>query len=366
MTSPPARVGASRARGRRSRALAVAAVLILLPACTGDDGGDEAAPTTTTAAAAEGTTTSVTSTTEPGPGDATSRLALACNQARDRRTAVATEASDDAAVQVLAAIGRGTFPDDEVLDGWADALDDHRGDLAEVRFELADAEVSPAQADEWAVVSAAGDQEITLLADRADLLRSHDHDRITRAWPTLQGGTDQAVALALTDLGLQRGGDCELAFGGSGVPAEHREFLVAAADVCTAVVDRRRRDGFEATTTTVLDGVVAALRDDAAAVEDVDGLAAAVDEALVEWRATEADFRALDPGDAPDPAAWQQVLDVATDRVEGFQRRADALDSGDDGAIVAAFSTATAFDVPGYEGFTVLGLDQRDCGLLTS
>lgn len=364
--TPPAPVRPSLARRRRSLAVAAAAVLVLVPACTGDDGAEESAPTSTTAAAAERTTTSVTSTTEPGPGDATSRLALACNAARDRRTAVATDASRDASLQVLAAIGSGPFPEDDVLDGWADALDDHRGDLAEVRFELADADVSPGQADEWAVVSAAGDREITLLADRADLLRSHDPDRITRAWPTLQGGTDQAVVQALTDLGLQPGGDCELAFGGSGVPADRREFLVAAADVCTAVVDRRRLVGFEATTTTVLDGVVAALRDDAAAVADVDGLAAAVDEALVEWRATEADFGALDPEDAPDPAAWQQVLDVAADRVEGFQQRAEALESGDAGAIVAAFATATAFDVPGYEGFAVLGLDQRDCGLLTS
>lgn len=90
-------------------------------------------------------------------------------------------------------------------------------------------------------------------------------------------------------------------------------------------------------------------------------LRAAVDAAVEEWRQTLADLEAVDTSDVADADAWQQQIDLAADRVQGFERRAVALVDAEQDALDAVFTPTGAFRIHLGNDLTPLGLANRDC-----
>jgi hypothetical protein len=263
---------------------------------------------------------------------------------------------------VFAAVEDADEPDDATKAAWTAAMEARRAQLVALQDELAalGSDADEASRAAWDTVVAAGDREIALLDSRLVLL---DGDWAT-ATSTIEpdDGPSEADSEAIDEAlqALDIGGrDCRHVFVVEGNPPEHAEFLTSASSTCATIVTRRFA-GYGKD--DVLDGVEAAVTGgDVAATDE---LAAAVDASLAEWQATAEDFAGVVTADVPDREGWQLMVDLAADRVQGFERRAAALASGDQTEINAAFQPEAAFDILVGTDLAALQVQNRDCWLV--
>ncbi len=309
---------------------------LTLAACGGDGGGPEGTP---------------------GPGGSADPASL-CSEVLDERDEAVGLAGRDAALDVIFWAQRAEPPAAAEAEAAAEAMAPWRDQLVADRERLAGADVDAADADDWELVVGLLDDEIDRLEERIALLEADD-DWAEAAVGIEFGGAgagEDAVA-ALDALGLT-GRDCEVVAANPGTPAEGRDFVVAAAGVCSDIVTRRRAGSFVEDRDRVLQVLVSILDEEDVVADDE--LTAALDRTLAEWEATRDDLAGVDADDAPDPEGWEQVLRLAEDRVALFEGRAAALETGDQDEIAAAFDPERIGE-PGWEGFEPNHLGGRDC-----
>lgn len=306
--------------------------VLVLAACGGDDDGEAVEP-------------------EP-PAEARTALEV-CAAVIDERDPDVAAAGRDASLDVVLWSRQGA-PSDAEVEAATAAMRTWRADLVADRERLAGAEVDDAEA--WDAVLGQLDADIGVLDERLAALEAPDPDSTLDDLPV--GRTpDEDLAPALEALGLD-GRDCEVVASHPGTDPEHRAFTSEAAGACAAIVTRRRAGTFSDDVSAGLEAVAAVAEGEPVEVDEQ--LVAAVERVRDEWAATTADLAGVDPAEAPDIEAWDQVLTLARQRVDGYGQRAEALRAGDQRDIAAAF-TPDALGDPGFEGFAPNGLDQRDC-----
>jgi hypothetical protein len=257
---------------------------------------------------------------------------------------------------VFAAI-EGDEPDDETKAAWRSAMTARRDQLAALQDELAALEPGNGEQDAWNTVVAAGDGRIAVIDSRLAMLDGDWDTGASRIEPDSgpPASEIETVEQALQALGIA-GRDCRHLFDVDGNPPEHAEFLTSASSACATIVTRRSA-GYGKD--TVLAAVAAAI--DGGDVVATDALVEAVDASLAEWRATAEDLASVITADVPDGDGWQQMIDLAADRVQGFERRAAALAGGDQAEINASFQPRSVFTVWVGPDLGALSLQHRDC-----
>lgn len=253
-------------------------------------------------------------------------------------------------------------PDDVLAAAWKDAMSARLRQLQAIRDEMASIEPTDDLADAWDTVVAAGDREIDLYEDRLALI-DQEWAAIVASIVVDDGpSATEAAALdgALKTLRMSLR-DCRGVYHSLGNPPEHSTFLTDASSACTTIVSRRIASNFGGGS-EVLGAVTDVL--EGRAVEVTAELVTAVDDAVTEWQQTVADLETVDASDVPDTDAWQQQIDLASDRVQGFERRASALDAGDAEALEEAFSPGV-FRINTGVDWSALELGTRDCFAVT-
>ncbi|WP_139982265.1 hypothetical protein [Nocardioides litoris] len=337
---------------RRGATLALAAAtgLALLAGC-GDEDGSGAEPASAGSSAAP----SVAPTLEPDAAPLTTfrvAAARACTEAVDQAMA-AGPLPDTGVVFVGVVRGREPAPEAERT-GWADTLDAHAEVLRGIAAGLAGVD-APAEATDWDAFVASYDDAAVSFGARAAVLRDGSEWSAVKTVFEESAGTSP-LAGVLPSLGLDRT-DCAIA--GNPQPeqpaADAVAFVSAASQACTDVVTRRWTERWAEDVATVGQVVSAA---SGGPVEPTDPLRDALARGAEEWRETSDALAGVDAAGAPDPAAWQEVLDLAAERADGWQARLDAAEDGDPAALASALTAP--WERPTLD-LAPVGLAQRSC-----
>lgn len=280
--------------------------------------------------------------------------ARACSDVLNERDGDEVAAGRQAGLDaVLWAMG-GDEPSADERTAGAEAIEAYRAELERTRDELARLDPGGDDAAAWDDLLALFDAPLDGLAVRAEQARTGEGESTPGEFEV----DDERLAAALEDLQLV-GRDCEVVFAATGPTAEHRDFVVAAAEACTTIVSRRRAGGFEADAERVLAAVAQVVEGDA--VGTGGGLAEALAAVEAEWEATVDDLAAVPEDDVPAPDEWATTLAAAEERIEIARVRGEALASGDEAELAAAFEPGALMDHPSFGDLGALGLDRRDC-----
>ncbi|WP_157084015.1 hypothetical protein [Millisia brevis] len=277
-----------------------------------------------------------------------------CSAILDDRDAATFTAGRDAATDVvLATIGSDTPPTSADRAEWHARLISARTELSVERDRLEQADTGqPA----WAAIIAGFDATIDVLAARAAAVEAPGDPM-----PDALGiGEPYGFDAAPGELDPSYAGrDCEMLLSYPGPDAAARDFQVAAARTCTAIVERRASTDYAANVAQNLEIVAGLIGGEtpeptAAHLDAVRGL-------HDEWEQTLADLESVPTAHVPDAAAWEATLALPRQRTEMFADRAAALESGDAAAIEAAYDRERMRSTPGWEGWETVGLAGRDC-----
>lgn len=320
-------------------------VALVVPACAGSD--DATPPSTSTPA-----------TTAASAAAAFRGEALAtCSELIDTRDHAVWDDGAAASRRVVDLSESGTAPDAAETTALATALDRYGDALAATAARLA-ALTPPADlAEPWDTFVGAGAAVAEAVAGRSAAVSGWGTER-----PTIDPlpGDPEAVATALDTLGmLDR--DCAAVFSDPGPLPGYEEFVTAAASACSEAVDRRAASGYDAASETALEALAATIGGEH--LDAPDTVTAALDLLAAEWAATAAAFAAIDPATSPAPSEWQRSIDYAEQRAAVFAARSDAVATGDDAVVAAAFTIEPGLE-PGLGDLVQLGLGSRDCRAL--
>ena len=277
-----------------------------------------------------------------------------CSAVLDDRDSVTFTAGRDAAFDVaIATWGPDTPPTAADRAEWDSRLVSAAEALSAERDRLAQADLGqPARAG----IIAGFDTTIEVLTARAEVARATG-DPSPEA---LRYGEPYGFDVAVGELDpTYAGRDCEMLLVYPGPDADARDFQVAAARACTAIVDRRISIDYQDTVAQNFEIVAAVVRGEVP--QPTDAHREAVRVLRDEWDGTLADLEAVPTEQVPDPAAWESILALPRQRAELFADRLEALESGDAAAIEAAYNRERMGSTPGWEGWEALGLDRRDC-----
>lgn len=345
-------VPAVNAARRRLLAVPLAVALATaLAACSGgSDGGSDAGRGSSSADGAGGTGGAVDlgSFSVPGPVDERAAAVRVCTDVLNSRDAEVFTAARDASVDmVLAGRTGGDGPDDAQADAWIEAMRAGAEALGEERDQLAEGLAG----DTTGVADVVDDLDATIavLEDRVALLEAGPYSvDDVRAGEAYVVGFDAEWAFRR---------DCGALLSDPGPAEGSRTFVSAAVLTCSTIVDRRRVDGYAQQAGTALEVVVQVLEGEP--VEASAAQLAALETVRAEWQQTVDDLEAVPTEDVTDAGAWDDVVQLAQDRVAAYDARLAALGLGDQDAIAEAYDRSR-LGAPGFE-WGAVGLGSRDC-----
>lgn len=286
-----------------------------------------------------------------------SAAAAACTGIINQRDAVAFVAGKEASVGLLLRVmeNRGA-PTAAEAAGIVAAIEVVIDDVTAARDRLAAIVPPPGpDAEAWAVLVGFADDVLRPFVVRRDMIAAGQWDpEVIRS--SMQGGVGDVEAAAEALDFARR--DCVGVFQADGVLPAHAGFMIAAANACHAIAERRLAGDYSADGDIVLDAVVRAARGEPVAVP---GLAAALASGLAEWQATLTDFAAVPTADVTDAAAWTDLLAATEARITAYRLRIAALETGTPDALAAAFAPGAGMSGPGGADLRALGLEDRDC-----
>lgn len=259
-------------------------------------------------------------------------------------------------VEVLMAMRSDEEPSGDQLQTWGSEFEEIaewrnslRADLDELSSD------DPTEQQEWQQIVASDDDDTAFVRERAALLGSQDWERIEAEFEPASGPIIQRQ-VAISALGLE-GTDCEwVRF--PVVTLESPEFIREVTSTCTEIDVRRAGSDFaaDADSSVVLLGEIAK---NGPPEEIPEETTEALDRLHQEWVQTLEDLESVDADGLQSPEAWAETLAVAQERVEVFEARSVAVESGDEDAITEAFSLSR-LEHPAPE-WAALGLTNRSC-----
>lgn len=270
------------------------------------------------------------------------------------------EQADESGVGVLLATMEGEEPTADELAEWAESISADLERRESVRAALEDlSSDDDAEQAHWQSIVAAGDADLEFVRGRAELLGTQDWAHIKADFTP--GGLPGALPeAALAALGLENS-DCQWVHNPA-VLAGSPDFVRAATTACTEVANRRFGADYAADAAVSLE-LLAEFRQAEPQETVPEGAPEALTRLHQEWAQTAADLEAVPADGASDPAAWDQVVAAAQERVEQFETRAEAASSGDVQALAKTYSDQT-WEHPGAD-FAPLGLTYRSCAGVT-
>lgn len=327
-----------------------ASLVVLLAACSSSDGPDGPDP-----ADPESRESSTSGPQAPAgfPYDATRACTAALNENPP-------PPDGPAGFEMLEAIVEDEEPSADQLTEWAARLDEDLDRLQKVRGALAELEsADPQEQEAWRAVVESVDPTMEAIRERGDLLRSGDWQRIRAKWQPgavpADPGQEAVDGLASLDLGAT---DCEAVYAlGLGPEPEHADFVAQVATACTTIANRRHADGFSDHLKISLEVLADLVKNDELSEELPSGLEDSVSALHEEWELTVADLESV-TAEGPDPAAWDDVLAAAAERVEVFADRLDAVRAGDRERIAEAFRPD--WEYPGLD-YPTAGVTRLAC-----
>lgn len=277
----------------------------------------------------------------------------------------------DVFIEIVEADAADEVPSAGTIAGWTETLTADIARSEAIRTELADfVVVDPTYAELWDTVVSAADEGVEVQRTRLAALESGGWDAIVAGIRATmgQGGGSSAEAFEAVDASPLRGTDCAAVHSWR-MPADESvipEFVTAVTEVCVIVANRRLGSTFGDDMTVSLNflGALLAAGDDGDLEIPAD-LEGALGRLVDEWTVTVDDFAAIDPASAPSEAAWAAITGVPADRLAMFERRRDAVASGDVTAIREAYDRSNFGSHPGWE-WPGVGLDRRVCSGLQS
>lgn len=261
-----------------------------------------------------------------------------------------------AGLEVAQAIVKDEAPTDEQYADWSEELTAAVERHEAIRESLAELSSDDEQEQaSWEAIVASGDTELETLTQRADLIEARDWEKIPTQWARGELGppTDDALAA----LGLERS-DCAVAYTAPVTEKGSQAFVRSATTVCTEITNRRFAADYDTDADAAVE-VLLSIHEDDTPGELPTGTADAMTRVHHEWQRTVEDLESIDVGDASDPQAWNTTIDAAKERVEVFDDRARATESGDEDEIIKAFDLGR-YDHPGPD-LEPLALEQRSC-----
>jgi hypothetical protein len=327
----------------------LALVLTLACAATVACSGNDADPTPTTTASAT-------------DRSAESRLATACSQVINDRSAEDLPEDYSGTTGVATALMTGDTPDAHLITEATAELrqrvDDRETALDSLKDPVAEVDGLDAWWQAWQATAEVWNDQISSL-------ESGDEDAMKSAFLGLAGESGAEFPEEIQDrMGSH---DCAQVF--TLVPPEDPDtgLYREAASICTAIVERRFGENFPADSELIFRDITRPVLSREDLPEITAGIRDAAGRIATEKRRTAEELDELSPtvSTAPDPwSSFTGALDADAERAES---RADTLDGGDDDAIVDAFSPARRDEDPLFlatDALTDLGLQDRDCMML--